>query len=201
MPDHPVINIGILILAAGHGRRFQAAGGQGLKLMARYRDPRAKPSEHADDRPLLYWTLKQAQLSGLPVHLVTRPESQPLQRLAQALKIPMTLVDSHGSGESIAAGVQATPAWSGWLIQPGDMAWVQAADYRQVAAALEAGATQARLMHQGKPGHPVGFDHRYRQALSQLKGDQGARALLKASQLKTLEAHIGSITDADLPPQ
>ncbi|ODC04087.1 hypothetical protein BFW38_11645 [Terasakiispira papahanaumokuakeensis] len=208
MPHHHAADIGILILAAGHGRRFKAAGGEGLKLMARYPEPQADQwakhqtanQEQVEYRPLLYWTLQQALRSGLPVHLVTRPGLKPLQHLAQALKISMTLIDSQGSGESIAAGVQATLAWSGWLIQPGDMPWVQAADYRQVATALHSGAAQARLMYQGKPGHPVGFDRRYQEALSQLQGDQGARALLETSQLETLEAHRGTITDADLPP-
>lgn len=208
MPNTTTAPIGILILAAGHGHRFQAAGGKGLKLMAHYPAPQTGPSkkhqtkgrENTEYKPLLYWTLQQAQRSGLPVHLITRPELQPLQWLAQTLNIPATLIASHGSGESIAAGVQATEAWSGWLIQPGDMPWVQAADYRQVAEALYSGAAQARLMYQGKPGHPVGFDRRYLSALSQLQGDQGARHLLIPSQLKIVESHIGAVTDADYPP-
>lgn len=180
---------GIIILAAGLGTRYQQAGGRGNKLLALQQN----------QRPLLTLTLQQAQASGLPLLLVTRPEYHPLISLAHQLQIPTLTVASNGSGESIAAAVQHTRSWSGWLIQPGDMAWVTARDHQRVACALVQGAYQVRLCWQGQPGHPVGFAASYGEALSRLTGDNGARELLNPNILQKITAHAGVILDADLP--
>ncbi|KAB8307936.1 hypothetical protein EH228_14625 [Erwinia endophytica] len=180
---------GIVVLAAGVGSRFTRAGGQGNKLLA--------PQQ--DNQPLLALTLQQAQASGLPLLLVTRPEYQDVLDLAQRYGVSAITLASNGSGESIAAAVRQTRRWSGWLIQPGDMAWVTAQDYRHVAALLEQGAPQIRLYWAQQPGHPVGFAACYGEALSRLSGDNGARALLDGALLLKINAHAGVIRDADLP--
>lgn len=180
---------GILLLAAGEGLRYRAAGGAGEKLMA------TQP-QHAH-RPLFEVVLEQAIASGLSVHVVTRPANEQVQQLARRFAVPVTPLQSRGMGESIAAGVQATAHWGGWLIQPADMPQVTAADYLAVAQALEA-HEQARPCWQGQPGHPVGFAANWRSALSQLTGDNGARELLNHT-LILLPGHPGVITDRDLP--
>ncbi|WP_260607905.1 NTP transferase domain-containing protein [uncultured Klebsiella sp.] len=177
------------MLAAGLGERFKQAGGQGNKLLAQQRN----------GQPLLALTLQQAKRSGLPLLLVTRPDYPDILALARQYQVPAITLVSNGSGESIAAGVQQTRAWPGWLIQPGDMAWVTAQDHRRVATALADGAQQVRLCWQQQPGHPVGFARGYGEALSRLSGDNGARTLLDPAILKTLNAHAGVIRDADLP--
>lgn len=180
---------GIIILAAGLGSRFTRAGGQGNKLLA--------PQEN--QQPLLALTLQQAQTSGLPLQLVTRPEYHAILELAKQYQVPVITVASEGSGESIAAAVRQTRTWAGWLIQPGDMAWVTAQDHQRVARLLVAGAQQVRLCWDRLPGHPVGFAACYGEALSQLSGDNGARALLDPTILQKISAHAGVIRDADLP--
>lgn len=189
MIDPPMNTPGIIILAAGLGLRFNRAGGQGNKLLA--------PQQN--QQPLLALTLRQAQDSGLPVLVVTRPEYHAILDLAQQCHIPAITVASGGSGESIAAGIRQTRNWAGWLIQPGDMAWVTAQDHQDVAQALAAGAQQVRLCWDQQPGHPVGFAAGYGQALSELSGDNGARTLLDPTILLTISAHAGVIRDADLP--
>jgi len=184
---------GIIILAAGLGSRFSRAGGTGNKLLA------AWPDENNQLQPLLSLTINAAQRSGLPVVLVTRPEYRAIQQLATEAGIEFLCISSSGSGESIAAAVNATQHWAGWLIQPGDMAWVTAADHLRIAEALKLSAQQVRLCWQDKPGHPVGFAAEYGPALSQLKGDSGARSLLDPVCLTYLTAHAGVIRDADLP--
>ncbi len=181
---------GILILAAGLGRRYKAAGGQGEKLLA--------PCPPHDNQPLIAVVITQALASGLPVHVVTRPESVGIQALANRYQLPVTLITSHVMGESIAAGVRSTGDWDGWLIQPGDMPEITSADYQAVAQALKH-HHQARPMWQNLPGHPVGFGTRWGQALMELNADRGARSLI-GSDVVILPGHPGVIADRDLPP-
>ncbi|HID4133976.1 TPA: nucleotidyltransferase family protein [Pluralibacter gergoviae] len=112
---------GIIILAAGLGTRFRQAGGVGNKLLAPL----------ADGALLLEQTLAHAQASGLPPVVVTRPEYAEILTLAQRRGVRAVCLPSGGSGESIAAGVRAAQARAGWLIVPGDMAWITAEDHRR----------------------------------------------------------------------
>lgn len=184
---------GIVLLAAGKGLRFNAAGGAGNKLLAMYRNSQGKSV------PLLSLSLSQAVGSGLPVRLVTRPSESVIINLAQQFGAAITLIESGGSGESIAAGVRDSCEWDGWLIAPADMGWLQSDDYLRVAAALTHDDAQARMVHANMPGHPVGFAKSYGSALSQLTGDHGARQLLDRAKLQQLVGHRGVIKDADLP--
>ncbi|EMX0852258.1 nucleotidyltransferase family protein [Pluralibacter gergoviae] len=180
---------GIIILAAGLGTRLRQAGGVGNKLL----------SPLADGALLLEQTLAHAQASGLPPVVVTRPEYAEILTLAQRRGVRTVCLPSGGSGESIAAGVRAAQAQAGWLIVPGDMAWITAEDHRRVAQALAEGAEQVRLRWQGFPGHPVGFSAAWRERLLALRSDSGARALLDSALLRAIDAHAGVIRDADLP--
>lgn len=184
---------GILILAAGTGSRFAAAGGQGHKLMARYAD------RCGEWRPLLDITLENAAASGLPIHLVTRPDACGLFALARRYNVEMTMLVSDGSGASIAAGVADTPHWKGWIILPADMAWIVPQDYLRIAAALTDSLAQARPVYRGMPGHPVGFAAGWRNKLLALTGDNGARALLTPEHLSKLPGGPHNLRDADLP--
>lgn len=186
---------GIVLLAAGKGTRFAAAGGEGNKLLAMY------PNQKGDQVPLLAFSLSQAVASGLPVRLVTRADETAVIALAQQFGAALTLVDSAGSGETIAAGVRDSGDLDGWLIAPADMGWLRSDDYLQVAAALTADDAQARMMFEEVPGHPVGFGKAYAAALMQLSGDEGARQLLDKAKLQCLAGHSGVIKDADLPAQ
>lgn len=186
-------SMGILLLAAGKGTRFAAAGGTGNKLLAMY------PNANGDQVPLLAFSLSQAVASGLPVRVVTRPTEAAVIAMAEQFRAAITLVESEGSGETIAAGVRDSAHWDGWLIAPADMGWLRSDDYQQVAAALTTDDAQARMMFDEVPGHPVGFGKSYGAALSQLTGDHGARQLLDAAKLVKLAGHQGVIKDADLP--
>ncbi|CAH3783898.1 MULTISPECIES: nucleotidyltransferase family protein [Serratia] len=186
---------GIVITAAGRGERFIQAGGQGNKLNAGFADAAG------ERRSLFEHTLRQALASGLPVQVVTRPDNLPVLAACAANQVPVTLLASAGLGNSIAAGVAATPHWQGWLIHLADMPFVGADVFRQVADALRQHAI-VRPCYAQLPGHPVGFSALLRKPLCQLRGDNGARELLQgaAVHLMPLE-QPGVVQDIDLPSQ
>ncbi|AWQ49634.1 nucleotidyltransferase family protein [Serratia nevei] len=186
---------GIVITAAGRGERFIQAGGQGNKLNAGFADA------VGERRSLFEHTLRQALASGLPVQVVTRPDNLPVLAACAANQVPVTLLASAGLGDSIAAGVAATPHWRGWLIHLADMPFVGAEVFRQVADALRQHAI-VRPSYAQQPGHPVGFSALLRKPLCQLRGDNGARELLQGAAVHLLPLeHPGVVQDIDLPSQ
>lgn len=186
---------GILILAAGTGSRFSAAGGKGNKLNAKVEDASGQPLS------VFSMTLQQSLATGLAVHVITRPENTPVQRACAAAGVPVTVISSAGTGESIAAGVRATANWDGWLIHLADMPFVPAYVMLSVAAGLQ-NVDISRPYWQETPGHPVGFGLALREALQQLTGDQGARQLLRDRPVQRIETDSPAvIADIDLPSQ
>ncbi len=140
----------VLVLAAGRGERFLASGGRTHKLDALL-----------GGRSVLAQVLQAVADSGLPHHVV-----QPQGAL------------TAGMGDSIAAGVRATPEAAGWLILPADLPLVQAQTLRQVAMAPDSPVTVP--VYQGQRGHPVRFAAHLGPALMQLSGDRGASAIVQA---------------------
>ncbi|EQB0375583.1 nucleotidyltransferase family protein [Serratia marcescens] len=186
---------GIVITAAGRGERFIQAGGRGNKLNAGFADAAG------ERRSLFEHTLHQALASGLPVQVVTRPDNLPVLAACAANQVPVTLLASAGLGDSIAAGVAATPHWQGWLIHLADMPFVGADVFRQVADALRQHAIVHPCYAQ-QPGHPVGFSALLRKPLCQLRGDNGARELLQGAAVHLLPLEQpGVVQDIDLPSQ
>ncbi len=112
------------------------------------------------DKPVLDHTLEAVRASGLPWHLEDAGHA--------------------GMGDSIAAGVRATPNAAGWLILPADLPLIHAATLVQVAQALSDGAAAAQPVYQGQKGHPVGFGAASGPVLAALGGAQGAAPVLRA---------------------
>lgn len=183
-------NVGIIITAAGFARRFREAGGNGNKLDARL-----------NNCSVFAQTLNNACATHLAVHVVTRPENTHIQDLCHAQQVPVTLIDSTGLGESIAAGVRANSDWHGWLIHLADMPFVPPDVFLQVADALK-NYPLVRPRVGSLPGHPVGFDNTGFDKLCGLTGDNGARELLKGEAVHFIEIDDGdSQRDIDLPSQ
>lgn len=181
---------GIIIAAAGCAERFKKAGGEGNKLNALL-----------NSSSVFAQTLRNALASGLQVHVVTRPENSQVQALCLAQQVPVTLIESSGLGESIAAGVRANASWQGWLIHLADMPFVPPAVFVEVADALKS-HTLVRPCVSTQPGHPVAFDHNWYSKLSQLTGDNGARELLRGESMHIIEIKdADSQRDIDLPSQ
>lgn len=106
-----------------------------------------------------------------------------------------------GMGHSLAHGVRETAQARGWVIGLADMPRVQTATIRAVADAVVDGGI-AMPVFAGRRGHPVGFSRAYFSALSALRGDAGARAVVQAHAARVCElptADSGVLFDIDAP--
>ena len=86
-----------------------------------------------------------------------------------------------GMGASLAWGIRAAPAASGWVIALADMPWVRPQTIAAIAAELRAGASIVAPACRGRRGHPVGFAAEHYSRLIALSGDEGAKQLLAAN--------------------
>ena len=142
----------VIVLAAGKGERFKASGATQDKLESLLCGLAVR--EHV---------LAAVRASGLPWHVVERRHTAHLF--------------NPGMGDSIACGVAATPDAHGWLVLPADLPLIQPQTLLAVAEALQQHAVVVPR-YAGQQGHPVGFASSCREALMQLTGDHGARAVV-----------------------
>lgn len=168
----------LLILAAGRGERFRAAGGQTDKLLA----PLTLAS---GTHSVLEHVIAAARASGLPWHVVNAADTAHHHE--------------QGMGTSIATGVAATADADGWLVLPGDLPLIQPSSLQAVAETLKHHSTVVPRV-KGLRGHPVGFSAQCREALLALRGDQGARPVLDRHPPHLLELDdVGCTLDVDTP--
>jgi molybdenum cofactor cytidylyltransferase len=120
--------------------------------------------------------------SGLPFHVVHPDPSRP------------------GMGDSIAAGVRATPDAPAWLVLPADLPLVRGSTLRAIADSSEGAVTVPRF--QGQRGHPVRFARECGPDLLLLKGSSGAAQVVLARAAINSVAFVevddaGVVTDVD----
>lgn len=192
------IPVGGLLLAAGQGQRFRAAGGDD-KLTARL----------PDGRMVVLEALRRLQEALVPaggtVVAVVRSGRLDLAELlrAQGAEVVVSERAAQGMGASLADGLAAWPEDRGVVVALGDMPWVLPATLAAVVETLGAGASVVRPRCQGQAGHPVGFGPQWLGALRQLRGDQGARAVLaehrQAVTWISADDDAGCLQDVDRP--
>ena len=182
--------IQVLILAAGAGSRFRAAGG-GDKLQATLPGP--------SELTVLQATFRLWHGLGLPCLAVVSDSALWRAALARQEGLAVLSLPTTGMGDSLAAAVRRTPEASGWLVALGDMPFVQPATVRQL---LELQHPERIVVptHQGRRGHPVLFGRNFAAALTELAGDEGAKRLLReGSVLEREVADVGIHHDIDTP--
>ena len=161
----------VIVLAAGRGERFAASGGTTHKLQALLAGKR-----------VIDHVLDAVKASGLAYHVVEADPSRP------------------GMGDSIAAGVKATPSASAWLILPADLPLISSSTLCRIALAPICAITVP--MYQGQRGHPVRFGSECAAGLLNLQGKQGADQLIRAQKATNSVAFIdvddaGCVFDVD----
>jgi molybdenum cofactor cytidylyltransferase len=156
-----------ILLAAGSSRRFGA-------------DKRFHPLD--DGTPMALSSARNLAAVCDRTLVVIRPGDTALARLlsAEGIETLACREAAQGMGYSLRYGIAASAGADGWLVALADMPYIEAASYRLVLAALQAGATLARPVFQGKNGHPVGFAANFLPELLALTGDQGGKAILDA---------------------
>lgn len=181
-----------ILLAAGGATRFGAN-----KLL----------HPLADGTPMAIAAARHLQ-SALPfssLAVIRREDRELARRLSETgLHVVPCARAALGLSASIACGIEAAAAASGWLIALADMPFVRPKTIRMLVAALEEGAAIVAPRYHGRRGHPVAFSRRFRAALLSLTGDQGARELLvrHAAELRCIAvADPGVILDIDRPDE
>ncbi|MEO8856013.1 MAG: nucleotidyltransferase family protein [Burkholderiaceae bacterium] len=117
----------------------------------------------------------------------------------QASGLPWHLEDAGhpGMGDSIAAGVRATPDAHGWMILPADLPLIRPCTLRMLATAWPEQDVVAPV-YQGQRGHPVRFAAHLGAALMALSGDCGAAEIARRAGVSELPVDdVGCVTDID----
>ena len=185
----------ILIPAAGASTRMRG---------------RDKLLQEVDGLPVLAHLLRAARGTGAPV-LVTLAQDRPerAEALVGQLDASVTLLPIDGREgmavsirRAVALAKAMNPVPDGLMILPADMPELETSDLTAVMASFVA-APQA--IHRGAgadgtPGHPVIIPQRHYPALEGLRGDEGARSVLRGEEVR-LTALPGrrALTDLDTP--
>ena len=172
-----------LVLAAGSSRRM----GQSNKLLV-----------DLQGEPLLRHTLRAVGAFGLgSVLVVTGHEALAVASLARSAgyRVHHNANCSDGMGSSIAAGVAVLPQdCRAVLICLADMPLIRPETVGRLMGAMNATADMdshiAVPTHNGNRGHPVLFGRRFFPDLMRLKGDRGARDVLRENAAYVLDVGV-----------
>ena len=185
--------IGIL-LAAGFSKRFGAAN----KLLQPISDGR-----------MLALAAAENLIKAIPLSIaVLRPDNKILADALQnaGLKIVFCSAHEQQMADSLAVAIRHSASYpesaDGFVITLADMPYINPLTISAVAKDIATGRTITVPTYHGQRGHPVGFAAKFRDELAKLKGDEGARSIIKryADEVHLLECDdAGIITDIDTP--
>ncbi len=187
-----------IVLAAGSGSRFGggkllAPWGDGVLLDGALAAAFAAPVAR-----VILATGAQAQAVEAAAHACAA-------RLGQGARLHVVHVEDHaeGMGASLRRAARELPAdCAGVFVFLGDMPRVPPAVLAPLAAAVRAGAPAAAPAFEGRRGHPALLAAGLLPQLASLRGDAGARTILKdlGPRLAIVEApDDGVLFDVDTP--
>lgn len=186
--------IAAVILAAGQGSRFRQVAGAGQdKLLAPCR------GRDGEVRPVLEQVLRSLPGCLETRVLVTTADRLEVIRLGRAHGCQVLLLASTGMGDSIAAGVAASAEAGGWLMVLGDMPFILPETFERVLTRMSSERICVPVLA-GEYGHPVGFGGEFGEALRQLSGERGAKALFATGRVEPVPVEDrGIVWDVDVP--
>jgi len=159
--------------------------------------------------PLLQQTLSHVLALNVPVFVVLRSQDQGAvdELLGRHIGNPALTCyfvshSERGIGHSLAAFFRQPPAWDGAMIFLADMPWIMTDTSQQLLKHFDGEKIIAPLIA-GQRGHPVLFPRQMFAQLAQLRGDEGANALLQSSHVLVDEITVedqGVVLDVDALP-
>jgi len=179
-------------MAAGRGCRFDP---QGL------RNKLLQPL--ADGTPVVVASARNL-LSVLPrVIAVVPPQDGGVAETLRGLGCEVTTCEAADSGmaASLVQAITASlPQADGWLVALGDMPYIAPSSLRALLDALVNGADIAAPVLAGRRGNPVAFGARHLPDLLALRGEHGARSLLRCAPVVEVSVNDpGILRDIDTP--
>jgi molybdenum cofactor cytidylyltransferase len=181
--------IAAVVLAAGLARRM---GRQKLLLQLQ-------------GKPVVRWSVEHVVSHVEDVVIVTGPDESALRQALEGLTVRFVVNPrpQDGQGTSIAAGVAALKPWTtAALIALGDQPRIPAAVVPALLEALRrSGKAIVAPLYQGVQGTPVVFSSEVFAELRALKGDAGARAVVKENpeRVELVAFDLAMPPDVDTP--
>ncbi|RXT19894.1 molybdopterin-guanine dinucleotide biosynthesis protein MobA [Rhizobium leguminosarum] len=184
--------VAIVLLAAGMATRMGPNGGH--KLLAEF-----------DGMPLVRRSALAASNSHAEsVIVVVGHRQDDIRKALSDLQLNIVANRDYASGmaSSLVIGFASAEAngADGVLVMLADMPGVTSSDLNRLITAFQdgKGASIVRAVSQGKRGNPVILPRSLNNAVLRLKGDIGARYLIKASGLPVIEVEIGDAAQIDV---
>jgi molybdenum cofactor cytidylyltransferase len=176
--------IGGIILAAGEGRRFG-----GPKQLA-----------ELDGRPLLEHAIAamQAVPAIAPIVVVLGARAEEVRAGVELADVDEVVAEDWGEGlsASLRAGIDAIGEAGAYVVCLGDQPFITP----QVIARFAAERGTCRAAYRGEPGHPVRLGPAVARRARELRGEAGARELLRDVRLVEC-GHLCSSRDIDTRDQ
>lgn len=167
-----------ILLAAGKGTRFDPTSARNKLL---------HPLSSGE---VVAVAAARNLLAMLPrVIAVVRPGDETIARELQSIGCEVTACpdSDEGMAASLVHALSQVPEAQGWLIALADMPYVQPETISALVDAIQNGAQIAAPVYRGRRGNPVAFGREHLGRLLQLRGDEGARRLLKTFPVAEVE--------------
>ena len=181
--------IGAIVLAAGFSKRFGDS-----KLLAQL---------HSGNTVVQQTLERIAEVFPHRI-VVTRPELIPqLLPLAPGTSFLAFEHAEQGMGATLAFAAQHIGDWRACLVCLGDMPFIEASTYRQIAEQIEEDSIVIPVLD-SKIGNPVAFGSAYFDELGKLQGDAGGRKLITLHRSAVRELSVddpGVLQDIDTPQE
>lgn len=190
-PDRKLGPVAGILLAAGRGSRFDPAG---------LRNKLLQPLASGDT---VVAAAAKSLLAAVPVvTAVVRAQSDGVISQLQSLGCDVIVCpeSDEGMAASLVYGLSHARNAAGWVIALADMPYVRPPTIQALVDAVAGGAQIAAPIYQGRRGNPVAFGRAHLQDLLRLRGDEGARRLLKTFPVAEIVTDDpGILLDIDRP--